>query len=257
MKIAEIFYSIQGEGVSNGIPAIFIRFSNCNLSCGINPIHISTITKNKMNQTQVNDLKLKDATWVCDTIATFTQGKDYTLEELDKYFVINNFYNYLANGAHLIFTGGEPLLNETNIIGIINLFNSKVKNIYYEIETNGTILPNLLLTEFDIQFNISPKLKNSGLPEHLRIKRDTLNELLKNRKSYFKFVVSNVKDILEILELQDELAIPNNKIILMPACQNREEKELIQEKIVEYCKMHSFRFSPRLQIDIWNKTVNV
>ena len=256
MKIAEIFYSIQGEGASIGIPSIFIRFSNCNLSCGIAPTHINTITKYKWNQKQVNELKLKNATWVCDTIATFTQGKDYTLDKLDEYFIVNGFYSYLRNGAHLIFTGGEPLLNETNIIGIINLVNSKVNNVYYEIETNGTLLPNLL-KEIDIQFNISPKLKNSGLPEHIRIKRDILNELLNCNKSYFKFVVSNEKDILEILELQNELDIPNNKIILMPACQNRDEKDLIQNLIVEYCKTNNFRYSTRLQIDIWNKTVNV
>lgn len=256
MKIAEIFYSIQGEGVTIGIPSIFIRFSNCNLSCGINPIHISKITKYKWNQAQVNELKLKDATWVCDTIATFTQGKNYTIDELDKYFIDNDFYFYLRNGAHIIFTGGEPILNETNIINIIKLFNSKVKNIYYEIETNGTILPNLL-TKIDIQFNISPKLKNSGLPENIRIKKKVLKELSENNKSYFKFVVNNEKDILEIIDLQNELNIPNNKIILMPACQNRVEKDLIQDKIVEYCKINNFRYSTRLQIDIWNKTVNV
>lgn len=33
MKINEIFYSLQGEGRYTGTPAIFIRFSGCNLKC--------------------------------------------------------------------------------------------------------------------------------------------------------------------------------------------------------------------------------
>lgn len=33
MKINEIFYSLQGEGINTGVPAVFIRFSGCNLRC--------------------------------------------------------------------------------------------------------------------------------------------------------------------------------------------------------------------------------
>lgn len=32
-KINEIFYSLQGEGAHTGIPAVFVRFSGCNLRC--------------------------------------------------------------------------------------------------------------------------------------------------------------------------------------------------------------------------------
>ena len=32
-KINEIFYSLQGEGFHTGTPAVFIRFSGCNLKC--------------------------------------------------------------------------------------------------------------------------------------------------------------------------------------------------------------------------------
>ena len=32
-KINEIFYSLQGEGYHTGIPAIFVRFSGCNMKC--------------------------------------------------------------------------------------------------------------------------------------------------------------------------------------------------------------------------------
>ena len=33
MKIAEIFYSVQGEGALVGVPSVFLRVSGCNLRC--------------------------------------------------------------------------------------------------------------------------------------------------------------------------------------------------------------------------------
>ena len=76
MKINEIFYSIQGEGYYTGSPAVFIRFSNCNLSCEF-----------------------------CDTNHTDGQlmSYDYILSQIKKY-----------NCNHIVLTGGEPTLQITS-----------------------------------------------------------------------------------------------------------------------------------------------
>lgn len=72
MKINEIFYSLQGEGYWTGTPAVFVRFSGCNLKCAF-----------------------------CDT--DHQNGGHYTTEE-----VISKIQKYPAR--HIIFTGGEPTL---------------------------------------------------------------------------------------------------------------------------------------------------
>src|ERR1035438_6811188 len=76
MKIAEIFYSIQGEGTLAGVPSVFVRTSGCNLRC----------------------------TW-CDTPYTSwePQGEERDiesiLEEVDRY-----------GAPHVVITGGEPMI---------------------------------------------------------------------------------------------------------------------------------------------------
>lgn len=75
MRINEIFYSLQGEGHFAGTPAVFIRFSGCNLKCSF-----------------------------CDT--DHSRYTDMTEEE-----IVNEACKYPAR--HVVITGGEPLLQIT------------------------------------------------------------------------------------------------------------------------------------------------
>lgn len=72
-KINEIFYSLQGEGHFSGRPAVFVRFSGCNLKCPF-----------------------------CDT--DFRNHTDYTIEQL-----LDNIEQY-KNCRFVVLTGGEPTL---------------------------------------------------------------------------------------------------------------------------------------------------
>lgn len=75
MKINEIFYSLQGEGRFTGTPAVFVRFSGCNLSCGF-----------------------------CDTVhETFTEMSEDEIMDAVKRFP----------ARHAVLTGGEPALQLT------------------------------------------------------------------------------------------------------------------------------------------------
>ncbi len=78
MRINEIFYSIQGEGRYTGCPAVFVRFSGCNLQCPF-----------------------------CDT--DFKAHKEMTEDEICAY--VNRIK---GECKHVIFTGGEPTLQLTH-----------------------------------------------------------------------------------------------------------------------------------------------
>ena len=96
-NIVEIFHSVQGEGARAGIPHVFVRFGNCNLRCE----------------------------W-CDTdFLTYTEmTARQIIEEIRKYECKN-----------IIFTGGEPMLND--LWPLRRLLNRNQHHI--SIETNGTI----------------------------------------------------------------------------------------------------------------------
>ena len=78
MRIAEIFYSIQGEGMLAGVPSVFVRASGCNLRC----------------------------TW-CDTPYTSwkPEGREMSIEE-----ILREVRAYPAK--HAVVTGGEPMMSE-------------------------------------------------------------------------------------------------------------------------------------------------
>ena len=95
--IVEIFHSVQGEALHAGIPHVFIRFGNCNLRCE----------------------------W-CDT--------DFlTFEEMQLEDIVNQVLQY--NCKRVIFTGGEPCLQDLDTIGA----ELKKHDINLSVETNGTI----------------------------------------------------------------------------------------------------------------------
>jgi 7-carboxy-7-deazaguanine synthase len=113
MKVKEIFYSIQGEGMNAGRPAVFVRFAGCNLWSGREQDRAGAICK------------------FCDT--DFRGGESYTIGELvDEVYNVSEF----SRGWPLvILTGGEPMLQIGP--GLIREFNRW--HVEVAIETNGTI----------------------------------------------------------------------------------------------------------------------
>lgn len=214
--ISEIFCSVQMESniLSFGLPSIFIRFAGCNLSC-----------------------------YECDTSYASTNIVDLKRFSRKQIFGILKKLMGSFPEVHLItFSGGEPGLFQKHMISIIRKF----PNFVFDIETNGTIIPDRFLLKHVNMWNISPKLKNMCDSAN-RINQSALRIFNSLPNSIFKFVISNENDMEEIYKLR----LKKEKIILMPMgfdAISINEKTI---KIVEMCKKYGYRMTPRLQIMLY------
>lgn len=224
--VSEKFYSIQGEGKTTGFPAIFLRLSGCNLLC-------------------------KSDNWICDTIEVWQKGVKTDFE----YVFTDEEIQLLKSGVHLVITGGEPLLHQTKLSTYLNWFASNYGfKPYIEVETNGTFLPNKDM-KFNVnQWNVSPKLKNSGETYFRRFKPEVLKEF-NGLNSVFKFVVDCEDDVLEIFERYGELN--RKKILLMPAGDTQDLLNDVRLTVIELCKKYILKFTDRSHIVAWNKKTGV
>lgn len=246
LKVSEHFYSIQGEGQTMGFPSYFLRLTACNMVCG--------------GKETIKDKQLHDgATWRCDSIESWSKGKAMSFKEIIEALGGPLFIGRMKMGAHLIFTGGEPLLQQKNIIKFIAYLEETAgKPLTYEIETNGSVIPSHEMLWLIKYWNVSPKLKNSGVPEALRINTAALEFLKLKIETIFKFVISRESDYDEVIE--DWIVgnnIPRHKIWLMPAADNREELVRVSEFVAVICMDNNMKFSSRLHINIWNQKTGV
>jgi organic radical activating enzyme len=247
IAVSEYFYSLQGEGRTMGIPAIFLRLSGCNLMCGGYGVE--------------KDGLLRDgATWVCDTIAVWIKGTTYSFDNL--LALLNekiNFTALLKKGVHLVITGGEPLLQQARILAFLEYLEQKEAcRPIVEIETNATISPLPTLDERVQYWNTSPKLSNSGMPEKERIKTEALAFFAANKNTMSKFVISEVSDFDEIM--RDFIApglVKKEHIVLMPAADSLERLLEKNQLVAEICIEHQLRMCTRLHVEIWNQLTGV
>ena len=244
LRVAEFFYSIQGEGVTTGVPAYFIRLTGCNLLCG-------------GYGTQKDGNLHGGATWRCDTMEVWTKGRDYN--DIELLGVLGtDFLENLHDGAHIVFTGGEPLMQQEGIEAFLErVIPYCTRKPFIEVETNGTILPSEKLFQLVDQWNISAKLSNSGMPKNKRIIEHVIGRFCAHHSSgvMFKFVVSSPTDMDEILI--DYSMVPKSRIVLMPAAIDDVELKKNIIVVAELAKKHCIRMCSRMHVTIWNQLTGV
>jgi len=242
LVVSEQFYSLQGEGPTVGRPAIFLRLAGCNLECNgfsyQNPIDGSHLG--------------------CDSKLVWQKGTPYTLETLLLDWQHNGFATHLKSGAHLIITGGEPLLQQTKIAALLTELDTLWPDIYIEIETNGTLLPNPYLSKRINQFNVSPKLTSSLEPKAKAYQCNVLQHLVALPQTIFKFVIQSQTDVEEVISAyQQAFQITNTRIWLMPEGGTRAQINPKMAWLAERCKDYGFNFSARLHIMLWDEATGV
>lgn len=239
IAVSETFYSIQGEGKTIGVPSVFVRLGGCNLMCG----GFGTQFDNQLHA---------GATWRCDTIEVWMQAKRKSFPEI----FTEEYVHAIKNGAHIIITGGEPLIQMQAICEMIKYVRSTIhEGAYIEIETNGTIMPSEELQTEVQQWNVSPKLSNSGNEKQIRINVAALQTFSSLQNVQFKFVISSEDDYKEME--RDFYFIPYEQICLMPAGSSQSELEETRKVVADICKNNFLKMTDRLHIAVWNQKTGV
>lgn len=201
-----IFATLQGEGVTAGYPAVFLRLQDCNLHCGKDGIG-----------------------WRCDAWYTWDRSTPEfwkerqnnppheVAEEISSAWL--EAFGSTEAEPRLVITGGEPLLQQDRIVELLKLLNGW----QFEIETNGTIVPRVELQ--NCQINCSPKLSSSGNSVRSRYRPEVLHAISNLSNSWFKFVVSSPEDEGEIQTIVRECSILPEKILLMSEGVSRDTLE--------------------------------
>jgi 7-carboxy-7-deazaguanine synthase len=147
--------------------------------------------------------------------------------------------------GHVVITGGEPMIFP-EVVALTQELKRRGRHI--TIETAGTVFQPV---ECDLM-SISPKLSNSCQPENLEpIRPAVLRKLMDGYAYQLKFVVQKPEDMPEILALIAQLDAARDRVVLMPEGRDRETLRERALWLVDVCREHEFRFSPRLHIDLW------
>lgn len=226
MLIAEVFYSLQGEGELTGVPSVFIRTSGCNLRC----------------------------VW-CDTpYASWTpEGTQQTVEQLLCAVEAHPV------ARHVVITGGEPMIAP----GIRDLARElKQRGYHITIESAATIAPDGIACDLA---SLSPKLLNSAPDatqhptwrkrhEATRWQPAVIRAWLATGCGYqFKFVISNPGDVEEMEGMIRALGveIPSHKIQLMAEATTLDSMRSRAAWLSEVCKSRGYRYAHRLHIELY------
>ncbi len=211
-RIAETFFSIQGEGATAGLPAVFVRLQGCSVGCQ----------------------------W-CDTKYSWdpAHGREVELDAL--------LGEVAAHPCRrVVITGGEPLESALCVPLLEALY---ARGYDVEVETSGTLLPPTSANS-TVQWNVSVKLASAGVLEARRINAGAIRAFLE-RDAWWKFVVADEMDLAEVLDLAARFGLPSQRILLQPQAVRREEVLARSPWLIAACQRHGFRYSPRLHVLLW------
>ena len=224
MRIAEIYASLQGEGLLAGTPSTFVRTSGCNLRCR----------------------------W-CDTPFTSWEptGAEQSIESI------------LAAVAalepkHVVVTGGEPLLFD-DVADLCRRL--RMQGYHVTIETAGTVPLDAPADLMSISPKLASSAPPADTPagwaarhEAARRRDDVLLTLMAQGPYQLKFVVDSADDIEETLAWIDDLdraqpsGIDRDRVLFMPQGRTTEELERTTAWLAGECLRTGIRLAPRHHI---------
>jgi len=276
IKIAELFYSVQGEGRYMGVPSVFLRTFGCNFKCagfgmprGEKSREVEDIAARIHYYNDYKQLPLVSTG--CDSYASWDPRFKDLSPLLTTDAIVERIMEILPHGEwrdeHLVITGGEPLLGWQKQYPDL-LKHPKMAGLKeITFETNGTMK---LTTEFkqylhtwkyhddndfyrDITFSVSAKLPCSGERWEDAIKPERVCEYEEYGTAYLKFVIATEEDFEDaqraIAEYREAGFIGH--VYLMPVGGVESVYAMNNRNVALLAMKHGLRYSDRLQVPLF------
>ena len=222
MRIAEVFFSIQGEGRLAGMPSAFIRTSGCNLRCA----------------------------W-CDSPFTSWAPEGETVPVAEVLARIADFPT-----RHVVVTGGEPLLapDIEELCGGL-----RQRDYHITIETAATVFKPVQCDLASLSpklANSTPYQREGGKyaarHDQARLRPDVIRAFMERSDYQLKFVIDRPEDVAEVLQVLEQLpGVDRSNVLLMPQGVTAAELDERGRWLARECLRHGFRFCPRLHIPLF------
>jgi 7-carboxy-7-deazaguanine synthase len=220
MRIAEIYRSVQGEGLLTGVPSVFVRASGCNLRC-----------------------------WFCDTpyASWRPEGRDMSMDE-----IVAQVEEWETE--HVVVTGGEPMLF-AELIPLCERLRAAGRHV--TVETAGMLyLPVVCdLMSISPKFASSAPSADWHAHWHRRHERErhrpaVIRRLVTEYEYQIKFVIDSPDDLRPVGEYLTEFPeIERDRVLLMPQGVEQIELDSRAAWLRPYCDSNGLIFCPRKQIE--------
>jgi organic radical activating enzyme len=274
IKIAELFYSIQGEGRYMGVPSVFLRTFGCNFKCagfgmprGQLSTEIEPIAQRIEEFKTYNELPLVSTG--CDSYASWDPRFKDLSPMLTSEAIADRIMEILPQDhwkdEHLVITGGEPLLGWQRAYPDL-LSHPKMAGLKeITFETNGTqklteefkeyLAQWQMYTDFakEVTFSVSAKLPCSGEKWEEAILPEVVCEYEDFGTAYLKFVIATEQDFADA-----ECAIAayrtagfKGHVYLMPVGGVESVYALNNRTVADLAMKNGLRYSDRLQVPLF------
>ena len=278
IKIAELFYSIQGEGRYMGVPSVFLRTFGCNFKCAGFGMPRGELSKEVESISErITEFKVYEelplVSTGCDSYASWDPRfkdlspmltSDAIAERIEEILPHNEWKD-----EHLVITGGEPLLGWQRAYPDL-LRHPKMAGLKeITFETNGT---QKLTEEFkeylvewqiqtwhnggpvrEVTFSVSAKLPCSGEKWEEAILPEVVCEYEGFGTAYLKFVIANEQDFADA-----ECAIAayrkagfKGHVYLMPVGGVESVYAMNNKNVAILAMKNGLRYSDRLQVPLF------
>jgi 7-carboxy-7-deazaguanine synthase len=271
IKVAELFYSIQGEGRYMGVPSVFLRTFGCNFTCasfgmprGEKSQEVEAIADRISEFKTYNELPLVSTG--CDSFASWDVRFKHLSPMLTTDSIAESIMKILPHGKwhdeHLVITGGEPLLGWQRAYP--DLLNHDLMEDLTEItfETNGTQKLSATFKEYlrqwnnsnrELTFSVSAKLPVSGEKWEEAILPEVVCEYEEVGYAYLKFVIATEEDFADASRAVAEYRAAGfqGPVYLMPVGGVESVYALNNRRVAELAMKSGLRYSDRLQVPLF------